>query len=92
MATRISRFASYLRNLLVSNDITIMEMVAKTLASLALVSGSKASGYVEFEVKTALEWLYLDRVEVVQPPTYGSKRNQVVLLISSQNDMQQFWF
>ncbi|KAH1016334.1 serine/threonine-protein kinase Tor isoform X2 [Dendroctonus ponderosae] len=73
VATRISRFASYLRNLLVSNDITIMEMVAKTLASLALVSGSKASGYVEFEVKTALEWLYLDRVE--------SKRHAAVLVL-----------
>lgn len=66
MTTRISRFAYYLRNLLTSNDVGVMELVAKTMASLALVSGSKASEYVEFEVKTALEWLNGDRVEVGQ--------------------------
>lgn len=64
MTTRISRFANYLRNLLPSNDVGVMELVAKTMGRLALVSGSKASEYVEFEVKRAFEWLTGDRVEV----------------------------
>lgn len=64
MTMRISRFANYLRNLLPSNDVGAMELVAKTMGRLALVSGSKASEYVEFEVKRAFEWLGGDRVEV----------------------------
>lgn len=64
MTTRISRFANYLRNLLPCNDVGVMELVARTMGQLALVSGSKASEYVEFEVKRAFEWLGGDRVEV----------------------------
>ncbi|XP_066259712.1 serine/threonine-protein kinase mTor [Euwallacea similis] len=73
MTTRISRFAYYVRNLLPSNDVSVMELAAKTTASLALASGSKASEYVEFEVKTALEWLSGDRLE--------SKRHAAVLVL-----------
>lgn len=66
MNTRISPYAYYLRNSLTStsSDVSVMELVAKTMASLALVYGSKAPEYVAFEVKTALEWLSGDRVEV----------------------------
>lgn len=64
ITTRIPRFANYLRNLLPSSDGAVMELVAKTMGRLALVSGSKASEYVEFEVKRAFEWLGGDRVEV----------------------------
>ncbi|XP_050299177.1 serine/threonine-protein kinase Tor [Anthonomus grandis grandis] len=73
MTPRISRFAYYLRNLLTSNDVGVMELVAKTMASLALVYGSKAFEYVVFEVKTAIEWLTEDRVE--------SKRHAAVLVL-----------
>lgn len=64
MTTRISRFVNYLRSLLPSSDVSVMELVAKTMGRLALVSGSKASEYVTFEVKRAFEWLSGDRVEV----------------------------
>lgn len=47
-----------------SSDVSVMELVAKTMGRLALVSGSKASEYVTFEVKRAFEWLSGDRVEV----------------------------
>lgn len=63
--TRISRFANYLRNLLPSNDVGVMELAAKTMGKLALVSGAKAPQYVEFEVKRAFEWLGGDRHEVI---------------------------
>lgn len=67
MNTRISPYAYYLRNSLTSSDVSVMELVAKTMASFALVYGSKAPEYVAFEVKTALEWLSGDRVEVSLP-------------------------
>ncbi|RZC37432.1 serine/threonine-protein kinase mTOR [Asbolus verrucosus] len=73
MTTRISRFANYLRNLLPSSDVSVMESVAKTMGRLALVSGSKASEYVEFEVKRAFEWLSGDRIE--------GKRQAAVLVL-----------
>ncbi|XP_017768823.1 PREDICTED: target of rapamycin [Nicrophorus vespilloides] len=73
MTTRISRFANYLRNLLPCNDISVMESVANTMGRLALVSGSKATEYVEFEVKRAFEWLGGDRQE--------GKRHAAVLVL-----------
>lgn len=60
---RMSRFANYLRNLLPSNDIGVMELAAKTVGKLALVSGTYSAQYVEFEVKRAFEWLGGDRHE-----------------------------
>ncbi|KAJ9575042.1 hypothetical protein L9F63_007777, partial [Diploptera punctata] len=71
--TRISRFANYLRNLLPSSDIGVMELAAKTVGKLALVSGTYAAEYVEFEVKRAFEWLGGDRHE--------GKRHAAVLVL-----------
>ena len=61
--TRMSRFANYLRNLIPSNDVTVMEMAAKAVGILAVSSGAYAAEYVEFEMKRALEWLTGDRNE-----------------------------
>ena len=60
---RITRFANYLRNLLPSSDVVVMEMAAKAVGKLALASGSYMAEYVEFEVKRAFEWLTGDRNE-----------------------------
>lgn len=73
MTSRISRFANYLRNLLPSNDVVIMELVAKAMGHLAIVSGSKASEYVEFEVKRAFEWLQEEKAD--------GKRHAAVLVL-----------
>ena len=62
-STRISRFANYLRNLLPSNDVGVMEMAAKAVGRLALASGTYTAEYVEFEVKRSFEWLVGDRHE-----------------------------
>lgn len=62
-ATRTSRFANYLRNMLPSNDVSVMELVAKAVGRLAQVGGTYAADYVEFEVKKSLEWLSGDRHE-----------------------------
>ncbi|XP_032242839.2 serine/threonine-protein kinase mTOR [Nematostella vectensis] len=62
-ATKVSRFANYLRNLLPSNDTAVMEMASKAMGRLALTGGTFTADYVEFEVKRALEWLGGDRNE-----------------------------
>ncbi|XP_062572359.1 serine/threonine-protein kinase mTOR-like [Saccostrea cucullata] len=72
-STRISRFSNYLRNLLPSNDVSVMEMAARAVGWLAFSSGSYAAEYVEHEVKRALEWLTGDRQE--------SKRLAAVLVL-----------
>ncbi|KAG8434781.1 hypothetical protein GDO86_012940 [Hymenochirus boettgeri] len=62
-ATRISRFANYLRNLLPSSDPGVMEMASKAMGRLAMAGDTFTAEYVEFEVKRALEWLGADRNE-----------------------------
>lgn len=62
-ATKMTRFANYLRNLLPSNDSMVMEMASKAMGRLALTGGTFTADYVEFEVKRALEWLGGDRNE-----------------------------
>lgn len=71
--TRITRFANYLRNLLPSSDVGVMELAAKTVGRLATVSGVKRAEYVEFEVKRAFEWLQEERNE--------GRRHSAVLLL-----------
>ncbi|MGH0147040.1 UNVERIFIED_CONTAM: hypothetical protein FKN15_060860, partial [Acipenser sinensis] len=62
-ATRISRFANYLRNLLPSSDPVVMEMASKAMGRLSMAGDTFTAEYVEFEVKRALEWLGADRNE-----------------------------
>uniref|UniRef100_A0A8C6M5E7 Serine/threonine-protein kinase TOR n=1 Tax=Nothobranchius furzeri TaxID=105023 RepID=A0A8C6M5E7_NOTFU len=62
-ATRISRFANYLRNLLPSSDPVVMEMASKAMGQLSMAGDTFTAEYVEFEVKRALEWLGADRNE-----------------------------
>lgn len=71
--TRTIRFANYLRNLLPSSDVGVMELAAKTVGKLALVSGTYTAEYVEFEVKRAFEWFSGDRNE--------NKRHAAVLVL-----------
>ena len=56
-STRISRFANYLRNTFPSTDIEVMELAAKAVGKLALVSGTYSNEYIDVEVKRAVEWL-----------------------------------
>ncbi|XP_050412148.1 serine/threonine-protein kinase mTOR [Patella vulgata] len=63
-STRVTRFTNYLRSLLPSNDVSVMEMAAMAIGNLALLSGTHAAEYVEFEVKRALEWLTVERNEM----------------------------
>nr|WIM49540.1 HIF1a pathway protein [Daphnia magna] len=60
---RMTRFANYLKNLLPSQDVVVMELTARALGKLTLVSGSYTAEYVEFEVKRAFEWLSGERNE-----------------------------
>ena len=64
--------ASYLR-LLPGNDNQISILSAKALGHLAICGASLTNEFVEFEVKRALEWLTVDRIE--------SKRYAAVIIL-----------
>lgn len=62
--SRIPRYSNNLRNLLPSNDVSVMEIAAKTLVKLALLPGSKGAESFDFDMKRAFEWLSEERNEV----------------------------
>ena len=63
ISSKISRFANYLRNLLLSPDPTVMELAAKAICYVASASGSYTQEFVDFELKKAFEWLAEDGYE-----------------------------
>ncbi|KAI9837156.1 MAG: phosphatidylinositol kinase- protein kinase tor1 [Sclerophora amabilis] len=62
-AQKTTRFASYLRNVMRSNDNAAMILAARALGKLAVPGGALTAELVESEVKSALEWLQSDRQE-----------------------------
>ncbi|OAL49589.1 ARM repeat-containing protein [Pyrenochaeta sp. DS3sAY3a] len=60
---KTTRFASYLRAVMRGPDITAMVVAAKALGRLAKPGGTLTAELVEAEVKGALEWLQLERLE-----------------------------
>ncbi|XP_068617992.1 serine/threonine-protein kinase mTor-like [Battus philenor] len=70
---RLNRYAQYLRNIFPSNDVSILELAAKTMGRLAISLGVKRGEYVEIEIKRAYEWLSEERSE--------SKRLSAVLIL-----------
>lgn len=87
-ATRIGRFANYLRNLLPSNDPVVMEMASKAIGRLAMAGDTFTAEYVEFEVKRALEWLGADRNEGRRHAAVSAYWGVMMLywtLVSSEN-------
>lgn len=55
--SRNSMYSNYLRNLLPSPDVGVMELTAKAIGKLAVVSGARSEVYVKFEIQKAIEWL-----------------------------------
>uniref|UniRef100_A0A224XHF0 Serine/threonine-protein kinase TOR n=1 Tax=Panstrongylus lignarius TaxID=156445 RepID=A0A224XHF0_9HEMI len=69
--SRNSKYSNYLRNLLPSHDVGVMELTAKAVGQLALVSRSEV--YAKFEIQKAIEWLNGERHE--------GKRHAAVLIL-----------
>ena len=62
-AQKTTRFSSYLRSALRSNDNSLLVHAARALGHLAIPGGALTAELVESEVKSALEWLQSDRQE-----------------------------
>ncbi|KAI9820202.1 MAG: phosphatidylinositol kinase- protein kinase tor1 [Pycnora praestabilis] len=62
-AQKTTRFASYLRSVMRSNDAAAMILAARALGRLAVPGGTLTAELVESEVKSSLEWLQIDRQE-----------------------------
>ncbi|PGH21404.1 hypothetical protein AJ80_03321 [Polytolypa hystricis UAMH7299] len=72
-AQKTTRFASYLRSALRSNDNTVLVYAARSLGRLAKPGGALTAELVESEIQSALEWLQSERQE--------SRRFAAVLVI-----------
>ncbi|KAK2737357.1 phosphatidylinositol kinase- protein kinase tor1 [Myotisia sp. PD_48] len=72
-AQKTTRFASYLRNALKSNDTAVLLYAARCLGHLAKPGGALTAELVESEIQSALEWLQSERQE--------SRRFAAVLVI-----------
>jgi FKBP12-rapamycin complex-associated protein len=72
-AQKTTRFASYLRSALRSNDNAVLVYAARSLGRLAKPGGALTAELVESEIQSALEWLQSERQE--------SRRFAAVLII-----------
>lgn len=72
-AQKTTRFASYLRSALRSNDLAVLVYAARSLGRLAKPGGALTAELVESEIQSALEWLQSERQE--------SRRFAAVLII-----------
>ena len=62
-AQKTTRFASYLRSALRSNDNAVLVYAARSLGRLAKPGGALTAELVESEIQSALEWLQTERLE-----------------------------
>lgn len=62
-AVKITRFANYLRSVVLTSDTDVLRAACETMGKLTVDSGL-AKDLVEFDVKRSLEWLQSDRQEV----------------------------
>ena len=62
-AQKTTKFSSYLRAALRSNDNEVLVYASRALGRLAMPGGALTAELVESEVKSALEWLQSDRQE-----------------------------
>lgn len=73
IAQKTTRFASYLRSALRSNDNAVLLYAARSLGRLAKPGGALTAELVESEIQSAMEWLQSERQE--------SRRFAAVLII-----------
>lgn len=71
--TRTTRYAHYLRNIFPTNDVSVLELAAKTMGRLAGSLGIKRAEYLETEIKRSFEWLSEERNE-------GKRLSAVIIL------------
>lgn len=72
---KMSRYGTYLRHVLPSNDVDAMRFAAQILGKLAMPGGTLTAEFVEFEIKRSLEWLLNDKQEL--------RKHAAVLIIAS---------
>lgn len=86
LPNQTSRLANYLRVLIPSNDIEVMRLATQTLGKLALPRGTSTSEFVDFEVKTCLDWL----TSSTDNPTLSSKqeyrKHAALMIVSALSD------
>ncbi|CCD24461.1 phosphatidylinositol kinase family protein NDAI_0D01470 [Naumovozyma dairenensis CBS 421] len=86
LPNQTSRLANYLRVLIPSNDIEVMRLAANTLGKLAVPGGTLTSDFVDFEVKTCLEWLTSTPETISSSSKQEYRKHAALLLITALAD------
>lgn len=86
LPNQTSRLANYLRVLIPSSDIDVMRAAATTLGKLAVPGGSLTSDFVEFEVKTCIEWLTTSPENSLSNSKQEFKKHASLLIITAIAD------
>lgn len=83
LPNQTSRLANYLRVLIPSNDIEVMRLAATALGKLAISGGTLTSDFVEFEVKTCIEWLTTSPDNTSSSSKQEYKKHASLLIITA---------
>lgn len=83
--TRTIRYTHYLRNIFPTNDVSVLELAAKTMGRLAGSLGIKRAEYMETEIKKSYEWLSEERNE-------GKRLSAVIILKELAISMPSYFY
>lgn len=83
LPNQTSRLANYLRVLIPSNDIEVMRLAANTLGKLAVPGGTLTTDFVEFEVKTCIEWLTTSPENALSSSKQEYRKHASLLIITA---------
>ncbi|AMD21577.1 HFL279Cp [Eremothecium sinecaudum] len=86
LPNQTSRLANYLRVLIPSSDIEVMRAAATTLGKLAAPGRTLTSDFVEFEVKTCIEWLTTSPESSSSNSKQEYKKHASLLIITAISD------
>ena len=86
LPNQTSRLANYLRVLIPSSDIEVMRLAANTLGRLTVPGGTLTSDFVEFEVRTCIDWLTLTADNNSSSSKLEYRRHAALLIIKALAD------
>lgn len=83
LSNHTNRLTTYLRVLIPCNNIEVMRLAANSLGRLGVPGGSLTSDFVEFEIKTSIEWLTTSPERPTSNSKQEFKKHGSLLIISA---------
>lgn len=79
----VIKFTHSLKSLLPSSNITVMKLAASTLGKLLQPNGTLTSDFIEYEIKTSIEWLSTLPERTSLNSKQENKKHAAILIIST---------